>query len=125
MDADSTRDDVVEMMTSADQALARESAWRRVISVVGSLSGAWGPVRSPMAARIPRMCRSVLDDLNGTFKNEIGAIFVAVMQKSSGLCSVKLLNDGGCRSGTQERRLDDVGGSTARGCGGSCDGGSV
>ena len=44
---------------------------------------------------------------------------------SCGLCSVKLLNDGGCRSGTQGRRLDDVGGSTARGCGGSCDGGSV
>ena len=45
--------------------------------------------------------------------------------KSSGLCSMKLLNDGGYRSGTQRRRLDDVGGSTARGCGGSCDGGSI
>ena len=38
---------------------------------------------------------------------------------------MKLFNDGGCRSGTQGRRLDDVGGSTARGCGDSCDGGSV
>ena len=42
----------------------------------------------------------------------------------SGLCSVKLLNDDDCRSGTQGRRLDDVGGSTAKGCGGCCDGGS-
>ena len=38
---------------------------------------------------------------------------------------MKFLNDGGCKSETQGRRLDDVGGSTARGCGGSCDGGSV
>ena len=37
---------------------------------------------------------------------------------------MKLLNDGGYRSATQGRRLDDVGGSTARGCGGCCDGGS-
>ena len=37
---------------------------------------------------------------------------------------MKLLNDGGCRFGTQGRRLDDVGGSTARGCDGCCDGGS-
>ena len=42
----------------------------------------------------------------------------------SGLCNVKLLNDGGCRSRTQGRWLDDVGGSTAKGCGGCCDGGS-
>ena len=37
---------------------------------------------------------------------------------------MKLLNDGGCRSGTQGRRLDDVRSSTARGCGNCCDGGS-
>ena len=80
MDADAARANVVEMMTSADQAPARESAWRRLISVVESLSGAWGCVRSLMAARVPRMCRSALDNLNGTFKNEIGAIFAAVMQ---------------------------------------------
>ena len=41
--------------------------------------------------------------------------------KGSGLCSVKFLNDGGCRSGTQGQQLDDVGGSTAKGCGGCCD----
>ena len=130
MDADAVRADVAEMMTSTDQAwrvAARGGAWRRVISVAESLSGAWGRVRSPMAARVPRMCRSALDDLSGTFKNEIGAIFAAVVQdaKSSGLCSVNLLNDDGCRSGTQGRRLDEVGGSTTRGCGGNCDGGSV
>ena len=44
--------------------------------------------------------------------------------KGSGLGSVKLLNDSGCRSGTQGRRLDDVGGSSVKGCGGCCDGGS-
>ena len=37
---------------------------------------------------------------------------------------MKLLNNDGCRSGTQGRRLDDVGGSTAKGCGGGCDDGS-
>ena len=67
------------------------------------------------------MCRSALDDLSGTVKIEIGAIFAAVMRKTVILCSVKLLKDGGCRFGTQGRRLDDVGGSTAKGCGGSCD----
>ena len=104
---------------------ACEGAWWRVISDAAALSGAWGRVRSPMAARLPRVCRSAQDDLSGTLKNVIGAILAAMMQKSSGLCSVKLLNNGSCRSGTQGRRLDDVGGSTARGCGGSCDGGNV
>ena len=97
----------------------------RVIGGTATLIGAWGRVWSPMAARLPRVCRSAQDDLSGTLKNVIGAILAATMQKSSGLCSVKLLNDGSCRSGTQGRRLDDIGGSTARGCGGSCDGGSV
>ena len=67
------------------------------------------------------MCRSTLDDLSGTVKIEIGAIFAAVMRKTVIVLGVKLLKDGGCRSGTQGRRLDDVGGSTAKGCGGSCD----
>ena len=35
---------------------------------------------------------------------------------------MKLLNNGGCRSGTQGRRLVDVGGSTAKGCGSGCNG---
>ena len=37
---------------------------------------------------------------------------------------MKFLNDGGCRFGTQGRRLDDARGSTVKGCGGCCDGGS-
>ena len=40
------------------------------------------------------------------------------------MCSVKLLNDGDCRFGTQGRQLEDVGGSTMKGCGSSNDGGS-
>ena len=44
--------------------------------------------------------------------------------KGSGLCSVKLLNDGDCRSRTQGRRLEDVGGSTTKGYSSCCDGGS-
>ena len=33
------------------------------------------------------LCRSALDYLNGTFKNEIGAIFAAVMQRAV-VCAV-------------------------------------
>ena len=79
-------------MTSANQVRARDGAWtarglklRRVwcvISDAAALSGAWGHVRSPMAVRLPLMCRSAQDDLSGTFKNEIEAIFVAVMQRA-------------------------------------------
>ena len=49
---------------------------------VAARGDAWRCMRSPMAARYPRMCRSALDDLSGTFKNEIGAIFAAVMQRA-------------------------------------------
>ena len=42
----------------------------------------------------------------------------------SGLCGVGLLNNSGYRSGTQRQRLEDVGGSMARGCGNCYDGGS-
>ena len=64
---------------------ARGGTWRRVEACGGateSLSSTWGRVRSPMAVRYPRMCRSALDDLSGTFKSEIGAIFAVVMQKA-------------------------------------------
>ena len=40
------------------------------------------------------------------------------------MCSVGLLNDSGCRSGTLRQQLEDVGGSTARGCGDCYDSGS-
>ena len=39
----------------------------------------------------------------------------------SSLCGVGLLNDSGCRSGTQRQQLEDVGGLTARDCGNCCD----
>ena len=85
MDADAARADVAEVMTSVDQVPARGSAWRsvaahgvdrtrveareqcmqencgawwRVINVTTALNGAWGRVQSPMAARLPRVCRS-------------------------------------------------------------------
>ena len=37
-------------------------------------------------------------------------------ERSNGLCGVGLLNDSGCRSGTQGQRLRDVEGSMASGC---------
>jgi len=42
----------------------------------------------------------------------------------SRLHSVRLLNDNDCRSRTQRQWLEDVRGSTARGYGDCCDGGS-
>ena len=65
-------------------------AWERVwcvISGTATLDGAWGRVQSSMAARLPRVCRLAQDDLNGTFKNVIGAIFAAVMQRAV-VCAV-------------------------------------
>ena len=41
--------------------------------------------------------------------------------KCNGLCGAGLLNDGSCRSRTQGRRLEDVGGSTAKRCDGCYD----
>ena len=37
-----------------------------------------------------------------------------------GPCDARLLDDDGCRFGTQGRQLEDVGGSITKGCGGSC-----
>ena len=42
----------------------------------------------------------------------------------SNLCGVELLNDSGYRSETLRQWLEDVEGSTAKGCGYYCDGGS-
>ena len=85
MDANAARADVAEVMTSVDQVPARGSVWRSVaargvdrtrveareqhveencsawwcvINVTAALNGAWGRVQSPMAARLPRVCRS-------------------------------------------------------------------
>ena len=46
------------------------------------MNGAWGRLRSPMAVRLPRVCRSAQDDLSGTFKNVIGAILAAAMRRA-------------------------------------------
>ena len=45
-----------------------------------TLNSAWGRVRSPTALRLSRFCRSAQDDLCGSFKTVIGAIFVAVIR---------------------------------------------
>ena len=59
----------------------------RVISGVEPLSDTWGHVQSPTASRLSRLCRSVQDDLYGTFKTVIGAIFAMVTQKAV-VCAV-------------------------------------
>ena len=55
---------------------ARDGVWRRVIWK----DGAWGRMQSPTASRLSQVCRLAQDDLCGTFKTVIGAMFVAVMQ---------------------------------------------
>ena len=52
----------------------------RVTNRTKTLSGAWGRVRSPTMLRLSRVCRSTQNDLYGTFKTVIGAMFVVVMQ---------------------------------------------
>ena len=49
--------------------------------------GAWGRMQSPTTSRLSRVCRLAQDDLCGTFKTVIRAIFVAVMQKAV-VCAV-------------------------------------
>ena len=58
-----------------------------MISGTEPLIDAWGRVQSPMMSRVPQVCRSVQDDLSGTFTIIIGAIFVAVMQMAV-VCAV-------------------------------------
>ena len=64
---------------------AREGAWRSLEArgvrdqPYRTLSGAWGCVRSLTALRLSRFCRSAQEDLCGTFKIIIGAMFVVVM----------------------------------------------
>ena len=59
----------------------------RVIIYTETLSGAWGRVQSPTGSRLSRVCRLAQDDLCGTFKIVIGAMFVAVMQTAV-VCAV-------------------------------------
>uniref|UniRef100_A0A7N2M329 Methyltransferase type 11 domain-containing protein n=1 Tax=Quercus lobata TaxID=97700 RepID=A0A7N2M329_QUELO len=104
-------------MTSANQVPAHESACQRV--------EARGRRVSARARKLQRVvARVARDQRRSSFERRVEARVVSNGGEAS-TNVVKLLNDGGCRSGTQGRWLDDVGGSTARGCGGSCDGGSV
>ena len=72
---------------------ARDGAWRcvedpggawqhvkRVINRTETLSGAWGRVRALTVLRLSQFCRSVQDDLCGSFKTVIEAMFVVVMR---------------------------------------------
>ena len=61
--------------------------WRRVINRTETLSGAWGCVRSPMTLNLSRFYRLAQDDLCGSFKTAIGAMFVAVM-RAAVVCAV-------------------------------------
>ena len=69
---------------------AHGRAWRRVERVINhteTLNGAWGCMRSPTALRLLCFCRSAQDDLCGSFKTVIGAMFVAVMRATM-VCAV-------------------------------------
>ena len=60
-----------------------DGVWQRVERVINrteTLSDAWGRVRSPTTLRLSQFCRSTQDDLCGSFKTVIGAMFVAVMR---------------------------------------------
>ena len=70
--------------------VARGGSWRRVERVIyrsETFSGAWGCVRSLMTLNLPRFCRSAQDDLCGSFKTAIGAMFVTVM-RAAVVCAV-------------------------------------
>ena len=79
-------DDVADDVTRADisrRKQARGGSWRRVECVINRIetfSSAWGRVRSLMTFNVSRFCRSAQDDLCGSFKTVIGAMFVAMMQ---------------------------------------------
>ena len=79
-------DDVADDVTRVDVNRRKQACggtWRcveRVINPTETLSGAWGRVWSPMTLNLSRFCRSARDDLCGSFKTAIGAMFVAVMR---------------------------------------------
>ena len=68
-------------------AVTRRRRVGHVIRGTEPLSSAWGRVQSPTASRLSRLCRSAEDDLCGTFKTVIGAIFAAMMQRAV-VCAV-------------------------------------
>ena len=93
--ADAVADDVTDDVTRADISRRKQArggawrcvegpsgAWRRVECVINpteTLSGAWGRMQSLMTLNLSQFCRSTRDDLCGSFKTVIGAMFVAVM----------------------------------------------
>ena len=92
MSADDVADDVIRADISRRKQtragawrvlVTRGGTWRRVERVINrseTFSGAWGRVQSPMTLNLPRFCRSARDDLYGSFKTAIGAMFVTVMR---------------------------------------------
>ena len=87
--ADDVADDVTKVNVSRRKQARAGVWWRveRVINPTETLSGAWGRVRSPMTLNLSRFCRSARDDLCGSFKTAIGAMFVAVM-RAAVVCAV-------------------------------------
>ena len=99
MSADDVADDVIRADISRRKQtragawrvlVTRGGTWRRVERVINrseTFSGAWGRVQSPMTLNLPRFCRSARDDLYGSFKTAIGAMFVTVM-RAAVVCAV-------------------------------------
>ena len=59
-------------------------------------------MKAPTIAGFPWFSRSVELDHSGTCKSAIGVRFMEATIFGSGLCGVRLLNDGGCRFGTRD-----------------------
>ena len=76
-----------------------------------------------MTARLSPTCRSAEDNLSDTSRDVIGAILPTVTTRAV-VCGVGLLNNSSCKSRTLRQWLEDVGGSTVKGCDDCCDNGS-
>ena len=70
----------VECVGARDDAWAEETARGARDQPYRNFERRVGRVRSPTASRLSQICRSAQDDLCGTFKIVIGAMFAAVMQ---------------------------------------------
>ena len=77
----------VERVGARDGAWAEETGCGACDQPYRNFERRVGRVRSPTASRLSRVCRSALDDLYGTFKTVIGAMFAAVMQTAV-VCAV-------------------------------------
>ena len=86
-------DDVADDVTRANISRRKQAcgyAWR-VLAARGTRDQPYRNferrVRSPMTLNLSRFCRSARDDLCGSFKTVIGAMFVAVM-RAAVVCAV-------------------------------------